>query len=91
MDGEGRTVVNELLDPRRSITAEASALHGITRADVVNAPSFSDVLPQLTGALEGRRCVAYNCGFYPRTPGTSQASHGETRRRPAVHAGMRAA
>ncbi|MGW1658053.1 3'-5' exonuclease [Streptomyces atratus] len=63
MDGEGRTVVNELLDPRRSITAEASALHGITRADVVNAPSFSDVLPQLTGVLDGRRCVAYNCGF----------------------------
>ncbi|MFE6311773.1 exonuclease domain-containing protein (plasmid) [Streptomyces enissocaesilis] len=63
MDGEGRTVMNELLDPRRPITAEASALHGITRADVVGAPCFGDVLPRLAGVLDGRRCVAYNAGF----------------------------
>ncbi|MEU2793968.1 3'-5' exonuclease [Streptomyces sp. NPDC007100] len=63
IDGGGRTVVNQLLDPRRPITAAASALHGITRADVAHAPCFADVLPHLTGVLDGRRCVAYNVSF----------------------------
>ncbi|WP_373464779.1 3'-5' exonuclease [Streptomyces luteogriseus] len=63
VDGEGRTVLKELLDPRRSITAAASALHCITRSDVACSPCFGDVFPQLTGILGGKRYVAYNVGF----------------------------
>ncbi|MGW7261165.1 3'-5' exonuclease [Streptomyces sp. NPDC054834] len=63
MDGQGRTLVNELLDPREPITAVASALHGITGSHVAHAPRFTDLLPELTGVLAGRRCVAYNARF----------------------------
>ncbi|MFH9089195.1 exonuclease domain-containing protein [Streptomyces sp. NPDC017673] len=63
MDGRGRVLVNELLDPREPITAGASDLHGITRAHVVRAPCFADLLPELTGGVAGRRCVACNVRF----------------------------
>ncbi|MFI0242269.1 exonuclease domain-containing protein [Streptomyces sp. NPDC016845] len=55
--------MNELLDPRRPITAAASALHGITHADIAHAPCIGDVLPRLASILDGRRCVAYNAAF----------------------------
>ncbi|MFE1764063.1 exonuclease domain-containing protein [Streptomyces angustmyceticus] len=63
LDGRGRTLVNELLDPHEPITAAASELHGITYSQVANAPRFADLLPELTGVLAGRRCVAYNARF----------------------------
>ncbi|MFE2159885.1 exonuclease domain-containing protein [Streptomyces lydicus] len=62
-DGRGRTLVNELLDPRVPITAAASELHGITCSDVAHAPRFADLLPELTGVVAGRCCVAYNTRF----------------------------
>lgn len=63
MDGEGRTLVNELLDPRAPITEAASGLHGFTRSHVAHAPCFADFLPVLSGVVAGRRCVAYNARF----------------------------
>ncbi|GHE11932.1 3'-5' exonuclease [Streptomyces alanosinicus] len=63
LDGRGRTLVNEVLDPREPITAAASELHGITCSQVAHAPRFADLLPELTGVVAGRRCVAYNARF----------------------------
>ncbi|MEU5205333.1 3'-5' exonuclease [Streptomyces sp. S-9] len=63
LDGRGRTLVNELLDPGEPITAAASELHGITHSRVSSAPRFADLLPELTGAVAGRRCIAYNARF----------------------------
>lgn len=63
MDGMGRTLVNELLNPHKPIMAAASELHGITPSRVAHAPRFADLLPDLIGVLAGRRCVAYNARF----------------------------
>ncbi|MFE7616369.1 exonuclease domain-containing protein [Streptomyces sp. NPDC057496] len=63
MDGTGRVVVNEVLNPNEPITAAASSLHGITPARVLHTATFSDVLPDLKGVLQGRRCVAYKACF----------------------------
>ncbi|ALO13671.1 exonuclease [Streptomyces venezuelae] len=63
LDNQGRTLVDELLNPGLSIPAEASRLHGITDAAVARAPSFGDLLPELRGVVKGRRCIAYNARF----------------------------
>ncbi|QPK43214.1 3'-5' exonuclease [Streptomyces gardneri] len=67
LDNQGRTLVDELLNPGLSIPAEASRLHGITDAAVARAPSFGDLLPELRGVVKGRRCIA-------TTPASTRAS-----------------
>lgn len=62
-DRTGRAVVNELLNPCEPIAATASELHGITSSHVARAPRFADLLPELSGVLAGRRCVAYKVRF----------------------------
>lgn len=54
-------LLDTLLNPGgEPIPAEATAIHGITDAMVVGAPTFSEILPRLTEALAGRRIVIYN-------------------------------
>ncbi|WP_225827114.1 3'-5' exonuclease [Streptomyces naphthomycinicus] len=74
LDGRGRTLVDELVDPGEPITAAASGLHGITCSHVARAPRFPDLLPELTGVVAGRRCVAYNARFDSRCPGPGTAA-----------------
>lgn len=96
-DGEPVSRHAWLADPGIRIPAQASAIHGISseRAAAEGRPA-SEVADEIADTLTGywRRgvpVVAYNAAFYPRTPGASQVSHGEVRRQPAAHAGMRAA
>jgi hypothetical protein len=56
----GTVLLNSLLNPGEPIPSEATAIHGITDAMVTGAPTFSEILPQLTAALSGRRIVIYN-------------------------------
>jgi DNA polymerase-3 subunit epsilon len=86
-----------LADPGVPIPAETTAIHGVSteRAAAEGRPA-PEVVAEIADALRaywalGVPVVVYNAPFYPRTPGTSQVSHGEARRRPAAHAGMRAA
>lgn len=86
-----------LADPGIPIPEQASAIHGISteRAAREGRPA-REVADEVASALAGlwRRgavVVAYNAAFYPLTPGASQVSHAEARRRPTAHAGMRAA
>lgn len=60
----GDVLVDTLLNPGgEPIPVDASAVHGITDDQVRDAPSFGDVLPQLTAALAGKRVLIYNRGF----------------------------
>ncbi|MFD3922861.1 exonuclease domain-containing protein [Streptomyces sp. NPDC058595] len=52
-----------LVDPGEPIPAGASEIHGITDADVVGKPAFSDALVELTEVLHGKRCLIYNKSF----------------------------
>jgi DNA polymerase-3 subunit epsilon len=52
-----------LVNPGMHIADEASAVHGITDADVADKPTFAEVLPQVLEALRGHLPVAYNAEF----------------------------
>ncbi|MGL5405954.1 MAG: 3'-5' exonuclease [Propionibacteriaceae bacterium] len=49
------------INPQCNITN--TEIHGITNADVANAPTFADVLPYLVQMLRGRAFVAHNATF----------------------------
>ena len=59
----GKTLLDTLVNPGEPIPAEASAVHGITDADVADAPTFAQILPRLADALGGRRVLVYNLGY----------------------------
>lgn len=48
------------VNPGVKIPREATAVHGITDADVAGAPPFADVAPRLTAFLEGCDLAGYN-------------------------------
>jgi DNA polymerase-3 subunit epsilon len=56
----GEVLLDTAVKPRRRITAEASAIHGLHSRDVAGAPAFSKVYPRLAEWLKGRDVVAYN-------------------------------
>lgn len=51
------------VNPGSPIEAGASAVHGITDADVADAPTFVAILPELLRAIEGRVVCAYNAPY----------------------------
>lgn len=61
--GDGTVLVNSLIHPGKPIPAEATAVHGIGDADVIGAPSFLDIYPDVRAVLTGRRVVVYNAPF----------------------------
>ena len=46
-----------------AIHEEASAVHGIKEADLVDAPEFSAIAPKLVGMMTGAKVVAHNAPF----------------------------
>jgi DNA polymerase-3 subunit epsilon len=62
-DHTGAVLLNTLVKPRGRIPAGAARVHGIHDADVVDAPHFEDVYPELARLLGGQCVVAYNFTF----------------------------
>ena len=61
IDREGNVLVDSLVNPGVPIPADASAIHGITDADVAGKPGFADLWPQVWSAIRGVECVlVYN-------------------------------
>lgn len=60
---EPEVALNLVLKPGVPIPAEASEVHGITDADVVDAPTFAEAWPQIRDALEGRLLVVFNLPY----------------------------
>jgi DNA polymerase III subunit epsilon len=63
VDHTGRVVVNSLVQPQQPIPADATAIHGITDADVAEAPTLPEVWSRITTALRRARVVAYDAPF----------------------------
>jgi DNA polymerase III epsilon subunit-like protein len=63
---DGSVLSDSLVNPQVPIPAEATRIHGITDDMVKTAPTFSDLLVRLTGALHGRKIVVYNRDFDKR-------------------------
>lgn len=59
----GTTLLDTLVNPRLPITTAATAVHGISDADVDQAPAWPDVLPALLQATKGRQVLAYSSDY----------------------------
>lgn len=73
---DGTILLNRLVKPSRPIPAAATAIHGITDADVNDAPTWPELWPQVKAIISHRTVIAYNapfdqdmiaqsCGAYP--------------------------
>jgi len=62
-DGAETGRYTRLVRPTREIPAEATAVHGISAADVADAPSFADIAGELRERLGDSVFVAHNVGF----------------------------
>jgi DNA polymerase III subunit epsilon len=56
-------VVDQLVDPRRTIPDEAVAVHGITGKMVAGQPTVEELLPHFHRFTEGAVLVAHNAAF----------------------------
>ena len=54
---------NQLLNPGRHIDPKASAVNGITDADLIGKPTFADVADELLALCDGAIMVAHNAVF----------------------------
>ena len=65
IDGQGATLLNSLvrLAPGATIEPDATAIHGITEADLEAAPAWSRVWPELKKICHGKTVLAYNSAF----------------------------
>lgn len=63
VDSNGEAVLSELIKPSVSIPAEATAVHGITDADVKDAPTIVEIYDELKYLFETHHMVAYNHAF----------------------------
>jgi len=62
-DGVETERFSSLVRPSRPIPEDATAIHGISDADVADAPAFAQFAGRLLGLLDGRVFVAHNASF----------------------------
>lgn len=58
---QGKHPVVTRINPGRPIPPEASAIHGITDADVADAPRFEEIAADVQRTIDGHVLVGYNC------------------------------
>ncbi len=64
INGEtGEVVYTSLVNPNVSIPSEATAIHGIMDADVINAPTFDKVWNEIKGVLFDSYIYIYNFSY----------------------------
>ncbi len=63
LGADGKTMLDTYVCPTRSIPAAATAIHGITDADVQEAPAFPEVYDELKRIISGKTVVIYNAVF----------------------------
>jgi DNA polymerase-3 subunit epsilon len=63
VESSGAVLVDTLVKPVYPIPADASAIHGITDADVADAPSWSQVSQMVEAVLRDRDVVVYNAVY----------------------------
>ena len=73
---KGNVLTDTLIKPTILISPGASALHGISNADIANAPYITQILPGLTYMLENNIIAIYNAAFDLRMLRQSISAHG---------------
>lgn len=69
-------VIDQLIDPKRSIPEVSVAIHGITPKMVANQPAIGQVLPHFHRFAEGAVLVAHNAAFDMRCLQVKEAQTG---------------
>lgn len=59
----GTVLLDTLVNPQRPIAAAAAAIHGITAAEVQQAPSWDEVAQRFHDIVGRRPIIAYNAPF----------------------------
>ena len=63
VDAGGRTVLNTLVDPERTIPWQATNVHGITDDMVRGQPTLSQLMPKIRKIVSNEIVVIYNSSF----------------------------
>lgn len=63
IDHEGSVLLDSLIKPARKIPSDATRIHGIDNGMVMNAPTWSDLWPQIAAILSQRSVGIYNAEF----------------------------
>ena len=63
VDRSGAVLLDSLVKPTCPVPAEATAVHGISDSDLVNAPTMNQSEQQLRATLDGRIVAVYNADF----------------------------
>lgn len=66
IDTNGKPLLDTLVKPSKAIPAEATAIHGITDAMVMNAPLWTEVCHKVGALMSGRTVVMYNASYDAR-------------------------
>ena len=76
IDRTGNILVDSLVNPGGPIPAEATAIHGISDADVAGAPTFPALWPRVLEAVRGAEVIpVYNAAYDQRLIRQSLAGH----------------
>lgn len=78
LDSRGAPLLDTLVRPLGPIPADATRVHGITAADVADAPAFPAVAAILAPLLANRAALIYNADYDLRLLRQSAARHGLT-------------
>jgi len=63
VDAYGQTLFHSLVNPTTEIEPMASAVHGLTRKDVKDAPRYPTIFEEVIGYLCNRVVITYNASF----------------------------
>jgi DNA polymerase-3 subunit epsilon len=66
IDAQGATLLDTLVNPHAAIEDDAFAVHGIAAEQLVDAPTFAELLPRLQTVLAGKTIWIYNAAFERR-------------------------
>ncbi|WP_288479229.1 3'-5' exonuclease [uncultured Pseudomonas sp.] len=72
----GRVLLDTLVRPTIAVPREATLIHGLTDADLAQAPRFPEVFARLWPLLQGRTVLAYGMPFDYRLLGYNAHLHG---------------
>ncbi|EDU3770403.1 3'-5' exonuclease [Salmonella enterica subsp. enterica serovar Minnesota] len=73
----GETIFETRLKPTVSIDPAAAAVHGISKAELADAPSWPDIAPQLLHHIGQRPMVIFNADFDTRILAQTAAAHND--------------